>query len=126
MDRLYIILNYGFSRILVYGLLTIVSIASITLSSTNEHVAEISEKIFENKYWPIVIGLYELFRNHVNKYFQEKSQTIIENTRAVITAGVTDRDHLLTVISGRDKEITTKYVDEYFNEKIGADNPFKK
>ena len=127
METVYKKFKYFTDRIYIYGILAIFALLTILFSSKFPALNSFAENLFENKYWPFVAILYELFRREIDKKEAKEDHEILGKLTTVLSDGnkKCDSRYLLTIITGHVEELTTQLVDSLLEERMKKDNPIK-
>ena len=91
-----------------------------------EELTPFLERLFENKYWPFALILFEYFRREVEKKSSILYKDRIAKIEAVALSGKElEAGYLLTIINGRDGELSSEMTNNYLDARMKIDNPIK-
>jgi hypothetical protein len=84
------------------------------------------EKVIENKLWPYVLLVFEIFRREVDKKFAKTDKDKLAKIEAVVLSGkLIDPGYILAIINGRDGELSAEMANQYVESRMKFDNPIR-
>jgi len=127
LEKILLFVEKYFNQLNVFIALTVLALLLIFSGSLfPEKLTSFLERLFENKYWPIVLLLFQIFRKEVEKKNSTSHRDRLAKIEAVIVSGKEiDPGYLLTILKGRDGELSSEMTNNYLDSRMKLDNPIK-
>lgn len=118
--------NFTKKNIYLLAFILVVILWGLSFVLSESASEKIKLTIF-NPFWPLLLLLMDTILAEKQEEENVKNRTLIAKMKVLLTDRKTnhDRKYLLTVVDGREDELSVSEVDNFINDALERDNPIK-